>query len=351
MKIVKNILCLFGISFMSACGVPPMVAVSPTPPIPASPEIVDYETATLATLQEVDDFPLYTMHYYGEYESRRALNLIPVRTAESTPDWACSLFTVLLDDENQLFARNFDWRFSPALLVFTEPPDGYASVSMVDIEYLGFEGQSVFNLKELPLQEREGLLDAPLLPFDGMNEHGLAIGMAAVPDSYVPSDPDKETIGSIGIIREVLDHARTVDEAIGIMNRYNINFGGGPSIHYLLADSNKDSALVEFYDGKMRIIESDQPWHSTTNFLQSSVDHPKDGNCWRYNKINTQLQETQGRLDSVSAMELLSKVAQENTQWSVVYHMARREVSISMGGDFTQVYTFKTSDYLDNPSK
>jgi penicillin V acylase-like amidase (Ntn superfamily) len=31
-------------------------------------------------------------------------------------------------------------------------------------------------------------LQAPYLPFDGMNEHGLAIGMAAVPESTMPHD-------------------------------------------------------------------------------------------------------------------------------------------------------------------
>lgn len=344
MQSIRKIIPLLFIIFLSACAAPiakPSVSDIPT-------EVVDSETATLASLQQVDDYPLYTMQYDGDYASRRAFNLLPVNIAESTPDWACSLFTVLLDDEQQLYGRNFDWRFSPALLLFTDPPDGYASVSMVDIDYLGFEGQSVFNLTDLSPDELEGLLDAPLIPFDGMNEHGLAIGMAAVPDSDVPPDPDKETIGSIGIIREILDHARTVDEAIAIMESHNINFGGGPTIHYLIADAVQDSALVEFYDGKMRIIKPDQPWHSATNFLRSSVDDPKDGSCWRYNKINTRLQATQGKLDSTSAMELLSEVAQENTQWSVVYHMARGEVSIAMGGDYTQVYTFKIPDYQES---
>ena len=35
------------------------------------------------------------------------------------------------------YGRNFDWEFSPALLLFTDPPDGYASVSMVDLTFLG----------------------------------------------------------------------------------------------------------------------------------------------------------------------------------------------------------------------
>ena len=56
------------------------------------------------------------------------------------PPGRCSLFAALGDPENRLFGRNFDWRYSPALLLFTDRPagGGYASVSMVDIAYLGF---------------------------------------------------------------------------------------------------------------------------------------------------------------------------------------------------------------------
>ena len=39
-----------------------------------------------------------------------------------------------------LLGRNFDWYEHPALILFTDPPDGYASVSMVDISYLGVKG-------------------------------------------------------------------------------------------------------------------------------------------------------------------------------------------------------------------
>ena len=104
--------------------------------------------------------------------------------------------------------------------------------------------------------------------------------------------------------------------------------------------------MVEFYRGELNIIENERPWHSATNFLHSSVEDPKDGNCWRYDKINARLNEEQGLLDSNSAMELLAEVAQENTQWSVVYQMAHGEVSIAMGRDYSKVQTFQVSDYL-----
>jgi hypothetical protein len=105
---------------------------------------------------------------------------------------------------------------------------------------------------------------------------------------------------------------------------------------------------VEFYRGEMYVISNDQPWHSATNFLRSSVDDPKDGNCWRYDTINDRLNDTQGMIDSSSAMDLLAEVAQGNTQWSVVYQMALGQVSIAMSRDYSSIQTFNLAQYLDS---
>lgn len=343
-RFFRNIILLLAIGLLGACS------VSPATPIPAAPTLaggpLEGEAKTLASLNQVDDYPLYTMTYYGDYAPRQSSILPAVKPVSPTPGWACSLFAVLLDADHLLYGRNFDWQFSPALLVFTDPPDGYASVSMVDIEYLGFSGQTVFHLTDLPPQELKGLLDAPQIPFDGMNDQGLAIGMAAVDPGNMRTDPSKETIGSLGIIREMLDHARDVAEAVSILKKYNIVFEGGPPVHYLIADAKRKAVLVEFYQGEMHLFENEQPWHSATNFLRSSVEDPQR-NCWRYDRINARLNEAQGLLNSKSAMELLAEVAQDSTQWSVVYQMARREVSVAMGKDYTNVPTFRMSDYLD----
>jgi len=137
--------------------------------------------ATLNSLEIVDDYPLYTMRYYGSYETepvsfegipqrtRGGLSYIPISS------WACSLFSALGNPETMLLGRNFDWEYSPALLLFTDPPDGFASVSMVDIAYVGFEDDEIHRLIELPLEQRTGLLLTPFIPFDGMNACGLGV--------------------------------------------------------------------------------------------------------------------------------------------------------------------------------
>lgn len=320
----------------------PSLPAAPTSPVIAS-GLTQEQFNALSSLQKVDEYPLYVMTYTGAYH-QRAENSSPENStvlSASPPSWACSLFTVLLNEDHLLYGRNFDWQFSPALLLFTDPPDGYASVSMVDIEYLGFDSAAVGDITDLPIDERTELLDTPYLPFDGMNEHGLAIGMAAVPSGRMQPDVHKETIGSLGIIRQMLDHARNVDEAINIMKSYNIDFTGGPSLHYLMADARGKSVLVEYYDGEMQVIGSEEPWNIATNFLRSSVDDPADGNYWRYNKINARLTATNGQIDAQAAMQLLANVAQNNTQWSVVYQMNTGVIKVAMGQQYRDVHQFQ----------
>ena len=151
------------------------------------------EVKTLSSLDQIDDFPLYTMVYQGDIPTEMESSARQRYLEE--PAWACSLFAAYGDPDEILYGRNFDWDFSPALLLFMDPPGGYASVSMVDIHYLGFGGDQAFNITDLPLAERVGLLEAPYIPFDGMNEAGLAVGMAAVPTGDMEQDlPKKRSI-------------------------------------------------------------------------------------------------------------------------------------------------------------
>jgi hypothetical protein len=338
------LLCIILLAGCSPRLAPATPSLPPAPTSPLIPAGLTHEQFnTLNSLQKVDDYPLYTMTYAGTYR-RRVETVFPAKTVTTTeysPTWACSLFTVLLDEEILLYGRNFDWQFSPTLLLFTAPPDGYASVSMVDIAYLGFDDAASGTILDLPIEDRTELLDSPYLPFDGMNEYSLAIGMAAVSPGNMQPDANKETIGSLGIIRQMLDHARNVDEAVEIMKSYNIDFTGGPPIHYLMADATGESALVEYYNGEMHVIENEEPWHLATNFLHSAVDNPTDGGCWRYNTINTQLIETNGQIDLQAAMQLLADVAQNNTQWSVVYQMSSGTINVVMGQQYQDTHQFQ----------
>jgi hypothetical protein len=333
----------FALSFLillGACQANPIIVQSPS--LSSVEEIPDgmtlEEAASLESLKQVDDYPLYSMHYQGEAYQTASAKTFPLST-QGKKTWACSLFAVYGDLDDILMGRNFDWDFSPALLLYTDPADSYASISMVDLYYLGFGEEDAFGIAELSLTERENLINAPLIPFDGMNEAGLVIGMAAVPPGDMEFDPNKETVDSVGVIRMVLDHAATIDEAITIIRDVNIDMGGN-YLHYLIAEKNGRSALVEFFKGEMIVHYNTNDWQAATNFLLSKVDGDPEAQCWRYNLISTTLKENQGKVGPRSAMRLLKDVAQEHTQWSIVYRVTAGEIWVAMGRNYDQTYLF-----------
>jgi hypothetical protein len=341
---------------LTGCNTPTGMTTSINPDVTSAPQfyspdgLSDDDTATLRSLKRVDNYPLYTMTYIGPYHwqdytagntlRHETISLSITGHTSSPPSWGCSLFAAFGDKENKIYGRNFDWDYSPALLLFTHPADGFASVSMVDITYLGFEEKGVDSLVDLPLKERQALLEAPFFPFDGMNEQAVVVGMAAVPSGEIIPDLQKKTVGSLMIIREILDHASNVNEAVAIFNNYNIDMQGGPAIHYLIADASGQSVLIEFYQGKIVVLTNEVPWQLATNFLVASTNGSTEGKCWRYDLINQRLNETEGQLSTQDAMELLAFVSQDNTQWSIIYELMSGDVNIVMGRRYENVHTF-----------
>jgi predicted choloylglycine hydrolase len=145
------------------------------------------------------------------------------------------------------------------------------------------------------------------------------------------------------VIRKMLDHAHDVDEAVAILQSYNIEWGGGPPLHYLIADSSGRSVLVEFYEGEKVMIPNETSWHLATNHLRAMADETGPSGCWRYDKIHQQLTETGGQLTTQDALDLLAKVSQEGTQWSVVYGMSTGDVNVAMGRRYDNLHTFHLS--------
>lgn len=328
-------LLLVSLLFSGCLPIQTTVIKAPSPQTAAQPEMTAIEQ-TLASLRQVDDHPLFTMTYYGVYD----LNLPETPTAsQSTPGWACSLFVTFADPAQPLFARNFDWQQAPALLLFTDPPDGYASVSMVDISYLGYDENSLNKLDSFA--GKQDLLYAPRIPFDGMNEHGLVVGMAAVDPTAIPNDPQKPTIGSLRVIRLMLDRAKTVEEALAVFQQYNLDFSGGPPIHYLVADPQGHSAVVEYKNGDLRITHGDAPWQVATNFYLADSTPAQRQADQRYNRLDTMLTEAAGQASLSEAMTMLADVAQRHTRWSVVYGMKSGAVWLATSKRYETIHEFQ----------
>jgi hypothetical protein len=293
--------------------------------------------ATLESLRKVDDLPLYVMHYEGGYD--RGVPLPTLAVAGQPRAWACSLFYARGGQDGPLYGRNFDWDRHPALLLFTNPPDGFASVSMVDISYLGYGAGDLARLDSL--EGRRGLLDAPMLPFDGMNERGLVVGMAAIPPGDGPQVEGRPTVGSLRMIRLILDSAATTAQAVSLFDKYNVDFSGGPPIHYLIADRGGHSALVELGGGEVHVRYGSVGWQAATNFRQEEWPAARWSDDNRYDLLATGLEASGGKVDLAGAMRLLEGVQQGSTLWSVVYGIESGEVRVATVGRFSKVHRFR----------
>lgn len=318
------------------------------PNLPAISPLTDDEKSILASLRQVEGVPLYVMEYHGDYNPNglaslnNAFNIAP----------ACSTFAVK-GTSDTIFARNHDFFDTSALLLYSKPTNGYASVSLVDLKHLGFEDGK--NLTELPPEQLSKLLCAPFLPLDGMNECGLAVGTMTVPKAS-HSRENAPKIFFLTALREILDHAKNTEEAISILENYQLVFSVLPS-HFLIADKSGDMAVIEFVGGKMQVLKSTANWHAATNFtLFDSEDirnaYEKSGkkerndladdSIWRYTVLEDTLTKAADGLSFPDAMSLLKTVStlqrsniMNNTQWSVVYGLetGRGELVVHMDYD------------------
>jgi hypothetical protein len=299
---------------------------------------------TLASLTKVDDYPLYVMRYHGGYLfdhymkggiDRGVFKLVYERLYQMNYPEGCTSFSALTPQGDAILGRNFDWRHRASLLLFTDPPGGYASVSMVDIHYFGFGEEQV------PWTRRLYLLAAPYATVDGMNEHGLAVSEMAVPCRDAPYDPDRATILNSHISRLVLDRAKSVDEALDLVGDVNVYFPVACT-HHLIADASGDSAVVEYTGGAVVVTRSTEPWQVSTNFLLS--EEPTEGApppCWRYSAADKALRKTDGIVTAVGAMDIARRTSKHDTVWSIIYDLSKGGIHLAMGRNYDRVHRFE----------
>lgn len=296
-----------------------------------SGEFTQDQIKTLESIKKLDDFPMYVMTYYGDYGFEEYLKTGKQASGIIKPiEHACTCVAAFNGEDGPVFGRNLDWHACPVLVLYTDSPKGYASISIMDISYLDFDMEK--DITKMTLEEKKALLNSPLLSFDGMNEHGLCIGEMTLSETNAPNDPKKITLEANEILRLILDHAKNVEEAIALFQNYNIDFPPAPPEHYLLADPSGKSAVIEFIDGEMKVIYNTEPWQVCTNFkIYGSVKDDWDS-CSRYKRASEALSLAQGKISQKEALDIMKEVSVNSTQWSAVYNMKTGAVDIVLGG-------------------
>lgn len=318
------------------------------------------ELKTLKTLQQIDDYGMYRMTYYGDYGfddfleqgatsdkdieefvTKRLLKGIPIKF--NVTDSGCTAFVTRNKNGDIIFARNFDFMYAPSMQLFTNPPNGYASVSTVN---LSFAGYSEDNLPAKGVRFDNFLtLAAPYLPFDGMNEKGVAIALLAVPEVQIRNDENKITLNTTTVIRLVLDKASNVDEAIELLKGYNIYFSGDIYCHYLIADRTGRSVIVEYYDNDLQVVETDKEYQAASNFVAYNGLNIGEGYTEfdRYDKVINKIEDRNNSLNMDDVISLLNDVGVyeedgfDKLQWSVIYNLTTGDVRLFIHRDTNNI--------------
>jgi hypothetical protein len=317
----------------------------------ATEELTENQRKTLASIKKVNDYPIFTMTYYGDYGFDDFLKVgHPWSPQDLNIQEGCSCFGALNKKSQILYGRNLDlYQPYSVLVLYTDPPDGFASISLcvaVDIEsYL-----------ENPTEENtQWVLEYPYWPFDGMNEYGVAISGLNVQGEAV-FDPDKISLDRYEFRRLVLDHARNVDEAIALIREYNNT--GSETVHYLVSDARGRSIIVEYYNGEVHAHPNVEPWQAVTNFMIGGAPPGTLlGHCERYAALYTALHNYNGLIDEQIGMDILGSVSRYMlpvgdgrfiyTVWSAIYDLTDGGLNVCPGTQYGNLEHFDLNMVCD----
>lgn len=236
--------------------------------------------------------------------------------------YGCSTLRVSSPDGDVLFGRNFDWQHCTAMVIRTKPKNGYASISTSNLDFLGFgdgwlpEGMS----------NKFMALAALYVPLDGMNEKGLCVADLVIDDGTLTNqNTEKSDLTTTAAIRLILDKAATVDEAIELLNQYDMHSSAGMQHHLSIADASGRAVVVEYINDVIHVTET----NAVTNFYLTDGERYGIGSEQshkRYDTLNAIYTDYNGIMDNDTLMDTMSSVSKHNypddgetTEWSVVF--------------------------------
>jgi penicillin V acylase-like amidase (Ntn superfamily) len=257
----------------------------------------------------------------------KTLNILAIYTLtlvvslHSLPAFACTIFHVTDQNDQVLVGRNFDWETAGGRVWFIPATDTS-------------NGLSIF--------EQDGVD----MPYEGINDKGLFIAIAAVPDTNTPLSIVKPIRKSLELVKIVLEQAQTVAEALQIFPQYTVVFGsflGNPHVHYKIVDKNGKSAIVEYVANEMKITRDINSQVMTNHYvIAPKLGTAGENSVARYNTARNNLKSLYSVKD---VQNLLATVSQRHTLWSNVYDLDNQVFYVKYQDSKTVVFDLKNELY------
>ncbi len=251
--------------------------------------------------------------------------------------FGCSAFVVKNPEGGATFGRNFDWYNCEALVLTARPANAYASISTVNLGFLQMAAGR--------LEANAQVYAALYAPLDGMNEKGLAVSVNMIQDTGAfNQDNGKPDLTTTTAIRLMLNQATTVDEAVELLQQYDLHASFGMTVHFAVADNTGRCVAVEYIDNEMVVTESPV----VTNFYLA--EGPKHGvgtqqSHTRYQTLLDALADN-GTMNTDAVRNVLKSVGKQNfhdgetTEWSAVFNLQTGEAQYCHRENYDNHYDF-----------
>jgi len=253
--------------------------------------------------------------------------------------FGCSTISSL--GTNKLFGRNFDWNHCNALIMQSKPPTGYASISTVNMDFI--QTSAGFLLDLLP--DNIKTIAALYAPLDGMNEKGLCVAVNMISDNTtIEQNSNKPDITTTTAIRLLLDKAANVEEAIALLQQYDMHASMGMMVHFAISDVSGKSVAVEYINNEMVVTETPV----LTNFYVSEGKKYGIGSAQSHERydILTKVLFDNDNITTEQMKNALDSVSKDNfneyeaTEWSIIFNQTSGEVTYYHRENYQNGYTF-----------
>lgn len=311
------------------------------------------------SITDIYDGLFYTMDYTADYKLDKVLNegisnieymkkflqcqlLNSDLDINGTVDAGCSAFCVKDPTDHIIYGRNFDYKMDmTAVLIRTNPKNGYKSIGMVDAGWIGYRIGSLSN----KVTDISTSTFFPYLVMDGMNEKGLVISTLKVREKGTSINTGKTKIITPIAIRLVLDRAANVSEAIKLLESYDMNSSmKDADFHFLISDASGRTVVIEYCNDTMSILNNTY----VTNFYLLPEMQGKCRGMDRYEIIKSTLSFKNSILTKSEAMSLLELISQPETeestsmtQWSIVYDLNDLNATVSIRRNYKKLFYFE----------
>lgn len=240
-----------------------------------------------------------------------------------------------------MYGRNFDWMECASMVVKSKPEKGYASVSTVNLDFLSMGTE--YNPEEMVSK----IISAAALyaPMDGINEKGLCVAVLMIEDSAITEqDTEKPDLTTTTAVRLLLDKAADVDEAIRLLEQYDMHSSSGMMLHFSLADKSGRSVAVEYVNNEMVVIETPV----VTNFYLAQGEKYGIGTEQSHIRYNILMDCLSGQpvMGIEGVKDAMSSVSKNNfgefasTEWTIVYSQDTGEIRYYHRENYDNCYLF-----------